>query len=332
MMPSFWHSLRRVLSWRDLDIILGSIVMLMLLALIISTVGMKGEYSGHPKHTDLPPSGKIMSALLDRRPVEASTDDEDGGRDYLPDTRSDRSVNLPGRRPETHFLGTDSRGRDIVDGIRLGSRTILLPGVLAALLSIVLGTVLAVTEELGSRRELRRICEMTRTVVGSFPKFLILLVILSVGMDQNVGMLVFALCVGILGSIRVAEVVRAQILVLRQSDFIEACREMGLSNRQIALRHIVNGVSRGLLWGQFIYGIAEAILLEAMMAAVGYKLAGFDQATWANMVTGEFYRIKGEYILWSSVPPAIAIVVLILGLHLLASGLTRRLHFARLES
>lgn len=320
--------IRERLDVQDLDWLIGLVILSAVAILALSTTGMSDSYEGNIDDVDRPPTNPIARALLDRTPKSDAADAEfaTGNEDahvvihFAPLKESEKS--LP--------LGADFLGRDVWMGVRLGSRTILIPGVLAALLSVLLGSILGVTEELAAKRLLRSICQSLRTILGAFPKFLVLLVVLGAGLGQRGGMLVFAAAVGVLGSARVAEAVRAQVVIMRQTDFLEACREIGLTQREIAFRHILNGVSRGLLLSLFIVGIADAILLEAMMTAFGWGLAGFSQATWANML-GDGFRDVPQLKLWTSIPPAVAIVILISGLYLLGNGLSRRVHLARAE-
>lgn len=337
-----WGS-RLGLERRDADLAAGLLVLLALAALTLSTIGRSGDYRSHGLTCfSAPPTSRALAHLLDRRTPEMkrglfeedstearaagnSAAEIDPERDYLPAETTEPREACPGR----HILGADRRGRDILLGLRLGSRTVLLPGLLAAILAIGLGTFLGISEELAPLSPVRSGARALRTTLGSLPKFVTLLVVLSVGMGAGASFLFFSLAVGILGSARVAEMVRSQILMLRQSDFIEACRELGLTTSQIAWRHIIRGVSRGLLLGEFVLTIGDAIMLEAMMAAVGWHLAGFNQATWANMVAQEFALVP-SLKLWGALPPAFCLVVLMLGLHLLGAGLIRRFHLARI--
>lgn len=322
----------------NLQICFGGGVLLILLIVILLTIGTPTRLYVNLNALGLPPSCPIARELLDLRPEPYHGEPMDGAPraspeppiyesdDFLPNgTKPTRDSESAGY----FLLGTDKMGRDVLKIMALGSRTVLLPGVLASLISMVLGVFMGLGESFSATRWLETASRTGRLIVGSLPKFLVLLVVLAAG-GGSLGMISFAVAVGVLGGSRVAEAVRGQVAVLRQSDFLESCREMGVSRFRVMRKHLLMGASFGLLAGQFFFGVAEAVLLEAMMAVIGRSLSGLNDASWTSLLAREFARIQ-ELILWSSVPPALAIVGVILALTLLGAGITRKLYISRLR-
>jgi peptide/nickel transport system permease protein len=115
---------------------------------------------------------------------------------------------------------------------------------------------------------------------------------------------------------------RARIASLRKRSYIEAAVALGLSPARIVLYHVLWLQGRGLLLVQATLGMAEAILIETSLSYLGF---GVQEPTpsWGNMVAlGKDYFFRGE--LWVSTAPALAILLAVLGLHLLGDALRER--------
>jgi peptide/nickel transport system permease protein len=125
--------------------------------------------------------------------------------------------------------------------------------------------------------------------------------------------------VGITNVPTVASLIRGKIQFLRDKNFIEAAVAIGLNTRSIILKHILWYNCRSLLIIQATLGMAEAILIETSLSYLGF---GVQEPTpsWGNMVlSGANYLLQGKF--WLSTTPALAILVTILGFHLLGDGL-----------
>jgi peptide/nickel transport system permease protein len=233
-----------------------------------------------------------------------------------PDAMDLSAVNaLPSR---AHLLGTDFVGRDLLTRILLGTQAFLLPGLLAVAVSSVGGALLGVLAGYWPRRFAAPV-GFALQLVESLPK--LVLVLLVVALFRPEIHLILAV-VGIANVPATAELLRARIASLRKRSYIEAAVALGLSPARIVLYHVLWLQGRGLLLVQATLGMAEAILIETSLSYLGF---GVQEPTpsWGNMeALGKDYFFRGE--LWVSTAPALAILLAVLGLHLLGDALRER--------
>ncbi len=221
------------------------------------------------------------------------------------------------------LLGTDFMGRDILSRLIVGIQAYFLPGLLAILIALCLGTGLGVLAGYRGERFETGITYFTN-LVDSFPRLvLILLVIAAFKPDIYYIMLV----IGLTNVPVVASLIKGKIQFLKQKNFIEADVALGLPTRTIILKHILWHHCRSHLVIQATLGMAEAILMETSLSYLGF---GVQEPTpsWGNMVqSGANYFMQGKF--WPSTAPALAILVTILGFHLLGDGLNHILEGKR---
>jgi ABC-type dipeptide/oligopeptide/nickel transport system permease subunit len=218
-----------------------------------------------------------------------------------------------------HLLGTDFMGRDLFARLILGIQAYFLPGLLAVAVAIVPGAALGV---LAGFREGRADTVITwgSNLVDSFPRLvLILLVVAAFKPDIYYIMVV----VGLTNVPAVVSLVKGKIRFLKEKNFIEAAEALGLPRRTIVLKHILWHHCRASLIIRATLGMGEAILMETSLSYLGF---GVQEPTpsWGNMVqSGANYLLQGNF--WPSTVPAVAILLVILGFHLLGDGLNNLL-------
>lgn len=243
----------------------------------------------------------------------------------LPHDPQDINIELMMAPPGTpgHILGTDFMGRDILSRLIVGIQAYFLPGLMAVGISLVIGSVLGVPAGYKEGRFDTAITYITN-LLDSFPRLvLILLVIAAFKPDIYYIMIV----VGITNVPVVASLIKGKIHFLRQKNFIEAAVALGLPARTIILKHILWYNCRTLLIIQATLGMGEAILMETSLSYLGF---GVQEPTpsWGNMVqAGANYFMQGRF--WPSTAPALAILLTILGFHLLGDGLNNILEGKR---
>ncbi len=220
---------------------------------------------------------------------------------------------------EGHPLGTDFLGRDMLSRLILGIQAYFLPGLLAIAIALTLGTLFGV---LAGYRGGRAESAVTygSNLIDSFPRLvLILLVVAAFKPDIYYVMVI----VGLTNVPAVITLVKGKIQFLRRKNFIEAATALGLPLRTIIGKHILWYNCRSVLVIQATLGMAEAILVETSLSYLGF---GVQEPTpsWGNMVqSGGNYLLQGHF--WPSTAPALAILVTILGFHLLGDGLNNLL-------
>lgn len=222
-----------------------------------------------------------------------------------------------------HWLGTDFLGRDILARLVLGIQAYFLPGLLAVGVALSLGTLLGMLAGYhGGMYE--AVIGYGNNLIDSFPRLVLILLVIAAFKPE---IYYIMLVVGITAVPTVANLVAGKIHFLREKQFIEAARALGLSTRVILLKHILWYNCRALLVIQATLGMAEAILIETSLSYLGF---GVQEPTpsWGNMVqAGANYFLQGNF--WPSTAPALAILFTILGFHLLGDGLNNILEGKR---
>jgi peptide/nickel transport system permease protein len=218
-----------------------------------------------------------------------------------------------------HWLGTDAFGRDILSRIIYGARTALLVGFLASFVGSTLGAVIGVISAyFGGRIDMA--IQRFMDVLLSFPIIVLALAVVAVlgkflvgGLDLN---LIVAIAIPMVP--KVARVVRASALAVREMPYIDAARAAGYSDTRIMFRHIVPNVTAPYLI-MFTAYVAQAILLEASLSFLGLGVTE-PTAAWGLMLSGssaEFYREAP----WMIIFPGIAISLAVFAFNLFGDSL-----------
>lgn len=215
---------------------------------------------------------------------------------------------------EAHLLGTDRLGRDVLAGLVHGTRTTLLVAFFSAAAALIAGSVVGtISGFLGGFADtvLMRITEAFQTVPG----FLLALAAISVT-GPSVPTLVFAISLG--NWTQAARVTRAEVLSLRERDFVAAARTMGMRPLEIAFREILPNAF-GPTASLAAISVATAILIEAALSFLGF--GDPNRVTWGSMIAeGRTVLRAAPYL---SIIPGIALVVTVLSVHLIGRGLSR---------
>lgn len=216
----------------------------------------------------------------------------------------------------TYWLGTDKAGRDELSRLLLGTRISLGIGLVAVLISLVLGMAVgAVAGYFGGWVDSLLLGLMT--VVWSIPGIMLVIAI-SLALDSK-GVWVSFVAVGLTMWVDVARVVRGQMLSLRSAPFVEAGRVLGLPTRRLIARHLLPNM-RGPLIVLATSNFASAILLEAGLSFLGLGVQP-PAPSWGLMVK-EGYDLLGTAAgLWLTLLPGAAISLLVLSFNLLGNGL-----------
>ena len=211
-----------------------------------------------------------------------------------------------------HLLGTDELGRDLFARIAFGGRYSLTIALLTAMGSVLFGTVFGLVA--GFFRRLDAPVMRVVDAMMSFPDILLAIALVGI-LGPSMLNVVFALV--LVYTPRVARVVRASTLVVRELLFVEAARAVGISTLRILLRHILpNLVSPILVQASFIF--AYAILAEAALSFLGVGVPA-EIPTWGTMVAGS--QQYAHQALWIVLFPGLAIILTALSLQLLGDGI-----------
>jgi peptide/nickel transport system permease protein len=228
------------------------------------------------------------------------------------------SQNLPdmNQPPSTsHWLGTDRIGRDILARTLVGGRISLSVGLVAVLFSVSIGVVLgALAGYAGGWVDL--LIMRVVDVVLSFPVIILLLCVASL-----VGPSIFNVMamIGLLTWPTPCRIMRGQFLAIRERAYVEAARCLGVSDLNIARRHILpNAIAPVLVYASF--AVATAVLLEAGLSYLGLGVQP-PTPSWGNMLNTARNISTMERALWQWAPPAIATVLFVLAVNFVGDGI-----------
>ena len=212
-----------------------------------------------------------------------------------------------------HLLGTDNFGRDILSRLIHGARISLYIGIVVVSIAASIGTVLGLMAGyLGGWVDaaIMRAVE----IFYAFP-FLVLAIAVIAVFGPNIVNVMWVL--GLVSWPLYARLVRAQVLALREVEYVEAARASGMSPWRVMFKHVLPNVLTPILVAA-TYGIPEAILASA---ALGFLGMGVQPPTpeWGVMISEgkDFIRRAPYLITW----PGIAIATVVLGFNFLGDGL-----------
>ena len=214
-----------------------------------------------------------------------------------------------------HVLGTDVSARDIWSRVLYGARTSIMVGFGAVALYLVIGTLFGLAAGYYGRFVDQGIMRFTDTLMA-IPPLLLIIVFVSLVGPSIVSVIVV---IGLLGWPVTCRLVRGQLLVLRESEFITASRVVGVPDRTILFRHMLPNIL-GPLTVVATFGVATAVLLEASLSFLGLGVRP-PEASWGNLITEAVSPVVLTQLPWQWVPAAIMITTTVLAVNFIGDGL-----------
>ena len=214
-----------------------------------------------------------------------------------------------------HWLGTDLSGRDVWSRIAYASRVSLIAGVASTLLASVIAVILGTISGYYGGFIDNVIMRVT-DVIMCIPDLIIIMALVSV---LGPGLLNIVIAIGVLGWTGKTRLLRAQILAVREKEYVTAARCSGASDRRIMLRHILpNSFSPLLVAGTL--SVAGAILTEASLSFLGFGILP-PSPSWGEMLNAarSFTRLQENPWIW--MPPGIMILLTVLAINFIGDGL-----------
>jgi len=219
---------------------------------------------------------------------------------------------LSGPSPR-HILGTDQLGRDIFSRIIYGSRVSLSIGLVAVGLAAVIGVILgSLAGYFGGRTD--SVIMRFVDIMLCFPSFFLILAVIAVIGPSIYNIMII---IGLTSWMGMARLIRAEILSLKEREFVLAAKVLGVGHWKIIIRHLIpNGIGPVLV--SFVLGVAGAVLVEAGLSFLGLGVQP-PMPSWGNIL------MEGKAALgvawWLILFPGLAILVTVLGFNLLGEGL-----------
>jgi len=249
-----------------------------------------------------------------------------GGKKFLPPPFDQGATNIKSE-PE-YLLGTDSLGRDVLSRTIYGARVSMVVGFLPTAIILLMGTFIGMIAGYAGGR-LDNILMRLTDVIYAFPDLLFFIIVMVALRDTFIGQLMNGLillfaALAIVNWVGVARLVRGQVLSLKQKEFVEAARCIGVKDVRIMFRHILPN-SLGPLIVSAAFTIPGLIITEAILGYLGVGLRPSTDSTdifitsWgALMLDGQTAINTQPYMLLA---PAICVALIVLAFTFLGDGL-----------
>lgn len=211
-----------------------------------------------------------------------------------------------------HLFGTDDLGRDIFTRVLYSGRTSIAVGFAVVIFASVVGVFLGLMA--GFFRKLDAPLSRLIDAMMAFPDILLAIALVA-ALGASATNVVIAL--GVVYAPRLARVVRASTLVIRELPYVEAARALGVPTPVTLVRHVLRNVTSPLLV-QATFIFANAILAEAGLSFLGVGISP-EIPTWGTMISaGRQYMMQAPWVMWF---PGGAIILAVLSLQLVGDGL-----------
>ena len=270
---------------------------------------MSGQRGGTLRHLIRSPRGAFALAVLALLAITALV-----SLFWLPANPNQSNISEAWQSPSlTHWLGTDSSGRDIASRLMAGARVTVLVVLGAAIVSGLIGLGLAILSALGPRK-LREPLIIFIDVLIAFPTLLLAIMLAAV---FGSGIPVVIVSVGIGYGVQIARVVRAELRQINAEDFILAARASGLSRWAILRMHLLPNAAPVFVV-QLSLAMGLAILAEAGLSYLGFG-APPSVPSWGLMLqeSQSQIAIHPAVVMW----PGLAITLTVLAFYLLGDAL-----------
>ncbi|HEU4785843.1 MAG TPA: ABC transporter permease [Gemmatimonadaceae bacterium] len=214
-----------------------------------------------------------------------------------------------------HWFGTDIQGRDVWARLVYGARVSLSVGLVSQGIALSLGLILGLVAGYYGRwvdELVMRFADVTL----AFPTLLLLIALVAA---LQPSLTVVFLTIGVVGWAGMARLVRGQVLVVRELEFVQAERALGARDSRIIIQHILPSVVAPVVIAATL-GVAGAIMAESSLSFLGLGVQP-PTPSWGSMIADgrDLYQLR--HAPWTSVFPGLAIGAAVLGFNLLGDAL-----------
>lgn len=232
---------------------------------------------------------------------------------YLRDTID--LMSIESRPSLKHLLGTDELGRDVFTRLLYGGRVSLGVALSATILQLLIGVTLGSISGFYGKWIDNAIMRIVDTVM-CFPFFVIAITIAALIGPSAWNVI---LIIGLLQWTGVARIVRAEILSLKHSEFIEAARAMGFSNFKIIFNHLLPNILSPVIVNATL-SVAQGILMEAGLSFLGLGVKQ-PEPSWGNILSAaqSMRVLQNEWWLW--IPAGLLVFLSVLSINFVGDGL-----------
>lgn len=222
------------------------------------------------------------------------------------------SLSPPSR---AHWLGTDIQGRDVWARLVYGARVSLSVGFVSQAIALALGLSLGLVSGY-YRGWVDELVMRLADVTLAFPTLLLLIAMVA-ALQPSLG--VVFVTIGIVGWAGMARLVRGQVLVVRQLEYVQASRALGGRDLRVILVHVLPGVIAPVIIAATL-GVAGAIIAESSLSFLGLGVQP-PTPSWGAMIADGRDLSQLRHAPWTSLFPGLAIGAAVLGFNLLGDAL-----------
>lgn len=214
-----------------------------------------------------------------------------------------------------YWLGTDELGRDVFKRLLYGGRVSLSVGLISTGISVIFGIILGgLAGYFG-----KKVDSMIMRIVDVFMCFPFYVLAITCAAIFGASIVNVMLISGFLNWTNICRIVRAEVLSLRQREYVEASKALGLNDFEIIVYHILPNVMPIILVYATL-GIARGILSEAGLSYLGLGVAP-PQSSWGNMLAAAQNLRALRMYWWLWIPPGVCVFITILSINFFGDGL-----------
>lgn len=215
-----------------------------------------------------------------------------------------------------HLLGTDGLGRDLLSRLIYGARISLSVGFIAVGIATSVGLIMGSLAGFYAGWVDMLVMRLV-DIMLCFPAFFLILAVVAILEPSIYNIMVV---IGITSWMGTARLIRAEILTLKEREFIQAARSIGASHLRIIARHLIPNAAGPVLVNA-ILGMASAILLESSLSFLGLGVQP-PTPSWGNILIESKSTLGIAW--WITVFPGAAILLTILAFNFIAEGIRKR--------
>lgn len=227
---------------------------------------------------------------------------------------TDRAVGFNKAPCSGHPLGTDDVGRDLFARLLYGGRISLFVGIMSTIISVLIGIPLGLIA--GYFRGIAETVIMrVADAFMSFPTMVLILVLVAV---FGPSILTVTVVIGVLGWTVIAKLIYGNVLSIREREYIQATKAIGMSTPKILLSEVLpNAIPP--VWANISFRVAGAILTESSLSFLGMGVQT-PQASWGNIIFAAQNLLVLTARPWVWFPPGICIILVVVGFNFIGEG------------